>query len=1106
MRPRELSSVTARPDGSSLAVEPTLEGRTPVRLNLLGPLRVWRDGVEISAGPPQQANLLALLLAREGRPIGTDELVDLMWGKDAPVTAVNVIHKYVGGLRRLLEPTLRTRGAGSYILRRGAGYLCAAGPGALDLVDFRELVNSARVQLEENRHPAALDLYLEALALWRGPAGEGMAHSPAAEPIFAHLNDEYLDASVTAARLAVELGEPERVLKPLHLAAAMAPFHEPVQASLITALGAAGQQAAALSIYQSLRTQLAEELGIDPGSALEAAHRRVLRREPAPSRGGNDTTSPRAPVPATSATSPGSVLVGRADELAALRHALQQARSGTAGVVLIEGEPGVGKTRLLEEADIEARTKNDLVVWSYCLEGDGTPSMWPWTQIVDTIIRRQVLEDRNSWLSSDLGRLTTLHQDTDLATNKLDGNAQFRLAEAVVALLEAASEKRPLVLIIDDLQWADAASLELLAYVASHLPDGTTLFGALRDRAPTPSEPLSKALAAISRTPSHRRLTLGPLSLPEVTELVRRETGHEPAPNAVRSVLARTDGNPLFVRELTRLLARGGQLTDAAAAEPAVPATVRDVVLDLLSRLDEDVQEILRLAALIGRHVDLWLLSRAADLDIHACLYRLEQVENLGFLVSAADDPFSRRFAHDLVRESVSAAMSPQHAARLHLRIATALQTETTDETTTEQLAHHLWSAGPLSDPTATANALLRSGARAARKTAVVAAERQLRAAVKVARAASLPNLEFAAMSELIFVVQMSSPHGQETIELQERAESLAYTTGHHEEAAVLMYTRWMAYAFGGQHKQSAALARQLLDQGTTSPDPVARALGLQAWGLYQVSNGNNREGLRLLNEARASYLLVPAHRQADAFWRNQQLSALGMLAETTAASGDIAAARALLDELEIIADDDPYEVTIWAGHSVRTSTIIGDPAWTLTVTRKGIAADPSLSFGFLGVYQRLAQLWALAVTGHDPSASAAEADQLITEHLLDPPRMSVATWCGLLAEMYLSADEPAQAAAALDRANWALDTFGQKFVEGLLLFIRARLLQAQGRPYGEVRAAAQTARELSVARGADLFAHRADDFLATLTKHSLGAGGADGGVGPGPDRVGLRD
>ncbi|WP_426504379.1 ATP-binding protein [Dactylosporangium sp. McL0621] len=1050
-------------------------------------MRIWRDGVELSAGPRQQAYLLALLLAREGRPISIDELVGLIWGEDAPASALNATHKYVGALRRLLEPALLHRKSGSYILRRGSGYLCAAGPGALDLVDFRSLVASARVQLEERRGDVALELYLEALGLWEGPAGDGMVHGPAATAIFAVLNDEFFEACVAAAELAVTLGEPERVLPPLQLAAGMAPFHEPVQASLVTALGAAGQQAAALAVFTEVRTRLAEELGIDPGHALDSAHRRVLRQNltRADTRVASDDTSGdgpgRAAPPAEASAPTPRNMVGRVDELAVLRAAFADAAAGDTGLVLVEGEPGAGKTRLLEETATEAAERNAIVVWGSCLEGDGAPSMWPWIQVVDTVLGRLTPADRDDWLAGELGRLMTPRDDAAPAKTDLESSAQFRLFEQVLTLLDNASALRPVVLVIDDLQWAEPVSLQLLGHLASRQPRRTLVLGALRDRAPVPSAELAKMLAAMSRLPHHRRILLGPLVLSEVVELVRRETGHRPSDAAARSVLNRTAGNPLFIQELSRFLSDGGELTEAAAAQPGVPATVRDIVLDLVSSLDEHAKELLQLAALIGRDVDLGLLARAADLDIHTCLGRLEAVEGLGLLGPAPGDPFSLRFAHDLVRESVSAAIAPQRAAANHLRIADTLDGGLVDDSVVERLAFHLWAAGPLGEPARTVAALMRAGRRAAVKTALGTAERQLRSAIQVARTAGLAELELAALSELISVVQMSSPTSSAVIELQERAEGLAFSMGRQEEATVLLYSRWMAFAFGTQYARAGSLARRLLDEGSTSSIPVVRALGLQAWGLQEVSAGRVGEGLRYLTEANPGQLIVPAKRADDLVWYNQQLSALGMLAETTAAYGDVVGARALLDKLESMAGEDPYKITIWAGHSARTASVVGDPDWVVAVTRKGIAADPDLSFGFFGVYQRLARLWALGMTGHDPGGAATELEELIRRHLIDPPRMSIATWYGLLAELRLAEGAVEQAAASLGLAEQAIDAVGQRYAEGLILLIRARLLQAQGQPGAVVKAAAEAARDLATSREAHLFARRAEEFMADV-------------------------
>lgn len=1058
-----------------------------IRLSILGPLRVWRDDTELNTGARQQSVLLAVLLARAGRPVSADELIRLIWGEKAPASALNVLHQYVGALRRLLEPTLRARGGGSYLLRRGNGYVFAAGPGALDVVDFRKLVAAARGQLGDGPSVAALDQLVAALGLWRGPAGDGMNHGTASNAIFASLNGEFLAAVVQATELAVALRQPERVLVPLQMAAVMAPFDESVHASLMIALGAAGRQADALSIFGTMRTRLADELGVNPGHALLVARQRVFAQDSTSTVEPADEVSYVRPSEASAAAAerPSQLvgrLVGRVSELAILRTALDRGENGDGGLVFVEGEPGAGKTRLLEEIAAEAAARGATVVWSHCIEGEATPSMWPWMQIVDTLLNQMAHDAQKDWLGGELGVLVASPTTSAQDLVNPDSTSQFHLSEKMISLLARVAARRPLVLLLDDIQWADTASLRLLTQLTSQIPANTMLFGALRDRASTPGTELARMLGAASRVPGHRRIALGPLELGDVIELVRRETGHPPSPAAARSLLARTDGNPLFVRELSRLLAKDGVITEAVAAQPGVPATVRDLVGNAVSDLSDTVTELLQLAALIGRDADLGVLSRAADLDVHTCLELIEPVEALGLLGASPGDPFSQRFSHDLIREAVAASIPPQRGAALHARIADALQNgDTVDDVVAEQVAYHLWAAGPLADPTRTVGALIRAGRRAAAKTALDTAERQLLLAVEVARAAANQALELTALSELITVVGMSSPHGTAALKLLERAESLATSLGRHEEATILLYSRWMALAYGAQYGHSEPLARRLLDSGNASTIPVVRALGLQGWGLQQAAVGNIGEAFRYLSEAGQSLLIVPAQRENDAVWYAQQLSALGLLAEMTAVHGDVPAARVLLERLETMAGEDPFKITVWAVHSVRIASVVGDPVWALAVTKKGIAADPELSFGFFGMYQRLARHWALAMTGHDPSASAKEVHRLITTHLLDPPRSDIATWYALLAEMHLAANTLDAAAAALDLADQALDTHGQRYSEGLILLVRARLRRAQGQPIDAVRTAAEAARDLSVAREAHLFAARATKFLGEV-------------------------
>ncbi|WP_026310915.1 BTAD domain-containing putative transcriptional regulator [Parafrankia elaeagni] len=1058
-----------RPDGGNPPVD---AGSS--RLQILGPLRLWRDGVEFDVGPRQQAQLLTLLLARAGRPVSTSELIDLIWADDVPASALNVIHKYIGGLRRVLEPGLPAREAGTYLHRRGNGYVFTAGPGTLDLVTFRELGKAARAALAEQSREVALEHYVQALGLWQGPAGDGVFHGSAAPPVLTALDDEFQAACVAAAELAVALGQPMRVIPPLQLAASMAVFHEPVQASLITALGAAGRQAEALSVFHAVRDRLAEELGIDPGPALRTAHLRVL------------TPAPRSTVVASregederASARRAAGLVGRGEELDVLRRTVEEALAGRIGLTIVEGEPGVGKTRLLEQAAAAADQRGALVVWAFCLEGDGTPSMWPWEQALTVVLDSLPAPTREKWLTSEVGSLLESRYD-DAAPPVSGGRAQFHLFEQVVTVIDQASAERPMLLVMDDLQWADAASLQLFGHLAGRLPARTAIIGALRDRAPVPGSDLSRVLASASRLSSHRRIRLGPLGLTDVAELIRRETGHEPGADVARTIHVRTGGNPFFVRELSRLLLGRGALGGDASARAGVPSTVRDVVRDRMAGLDDDGRDLLRVAALIGRDVDLGLLACVAGVDIVDCLERLEPLRALGLLVSDSQDSFSWRFAHDIVRESVTETTTHQQAVRLHLRVADALEeSQTDDESIAERLAYHLSAAGPLANPVRTVEALKRAGRRAATRLAFAAADRHLESAAQIARAAGLPELELSALSLLAIAPRRQAGFGGTTFDLLERAELLARQLGREVEAAGLLFARLFgAYTFLEWDRER--LVRRLSEQGEASSDPVVQVYGRQAWGLHQWDCGNIGEAYRcfrrnnpaLLDGVVSPHSETPIRRDVSGEWP-------GWLAVVTALHGDVDTAGSLIAKWN--GPEDPYAVATWAYYITTIASMAGDAGWVMRTIERWVAVGPGRAAIQQENYIRLNWYWARALTGDDPAGIAAETEQLLAGTLVDPPRWGVAYYHALIAEMWLVAGRPDEAGNALGRADRALDAYGQCYAEGLVLLLRARLLHARGEPADDVRAAAGKARERSDERESYLFARRAEKFLAEL-------------------------
>jgi DNA-binding SARP family transcriptional activator/tetratricopeptide (TPR) repeat protein len=354
---------------------------TAVRLELLGPVRVWRDGVELGLGPPQQRALLAVLLAGAGQPVSLAELVELLWDGDPPVSAATVVHKYVGELRRLFEPDLPARAPGEWLLRQGGGYRLAVDAESFDLARFRELARQARHAVREGRHTAAVELFGQGLAAWRGRCAAGTEPSSAGRVLFTMIDQEHSSVAVEAADCALHAVDAGAVVAVLRRAASWDPLNESLQARLMLVLAAAGHQAEALTVYQRVRARLADDLGVDPGADLRSAHQQVLRQQSAappaeptapatppaaepdnrpPASPEHDAATPRAdaggltPIVRPAQLPPDlRTFTGRHAELAALSALLPDpdpdavgAPPGAVPIGVIDGIGGIGKTSL----------------------------------------------------------------------------------------------------------------------------------------------------------------------------------------------------------------------------------------------------------------------------------------------------------------------------------------------------------------------------------------------------------------------------------------------------------------------------------------------------------------------------------------------------------------------------------------------------------------------------------------------------------------------------------------------------------------------------------------------------------------------------------------
>lgn len=184
-----------------------------VQFSLLGPVRAWRGPAEVDLGPGQQRAVLALLLVRANQLVSIDDLIELLWEHDPPGSAVNTIHKYVGAIRRLLEPGLVARASGHWLTRHGGAYRLAADESSPDLIAFRRMVKDAWSAQAEDRPAGAFDLLVDALALWRGACAEDLDLRGRSRGHFTVVHQEYVAAVALAAETALAGEQALRILR-----------------------------------------------------------------------------------------------------------------------------------------------------------------------------------------------------------------------------------------------------------------------------------------------------------------------------------------------------------------------------------------------------------------------------------------------------------------------------------------------------------------------------------------------------------------------------------------------------------------------------------------------------------------------------------------------------------------------------------------------------------------------------------------------------------------------------------------------------------------------------------------------------------------------------
>jgi DNA-binding SARP family transcriptional activator len=698
----------------------------PIRPRLaiyaFGALRLVRDGEPVTeeAWHTRQARqLLKVLLTERPRPVAADRLVELLWPNSPPVAAATTLRSAVNALRNVLEPNRPRRGHARYIVTMAPGYAFLPHPDIwLDVAAFEKELETAR-HIED---PSARVQRLQtAVALYQDDYLAGDPYADWAQGERERLRELYIAAQLELAAWRAAAGDLNAAMAACRQVVARDPVRETVYQALMRYQAAAGDSAGALLTYERCRAILTEELGADPSPLTQQIHQHILNGEieALPNVGNRPFAAPPSSAAAEpppqrtllpmSEEGPLEPLVGREQETATLRAALADALQGRGCVVVLEGEAGVGKTRLvyppLRQAIAEAAT----VLGGACRPLEQPLPFAPLADLVGRYVAAlpaSMLPALPRASLAPLAQIAPSLQDRlpDLALPVAEGllrgeEYRLRIIEGLVSFLVWLAAVRPLVLFLDDLHWADRDTLAVLGRLAQRCEDRALLLLLVyRTDDLAENDDLARLLHELRRQPRTVTVPVRRLTPANVQELVRHYAAGAPQADELAAALYRvTEGNPLFVTEALRDVRERLAAYTAPPVGPgwgAVPTLyfngrVHEVILERIERLPATAQGLLHLAAAFQRDFSLDLLEATAERDPMEPLQVLMQRR---FLVDRADDRLD--FSHAVVRQVAYERINALERRRLHARIAGALGRRADAEQSARELAFHLQQAG----------------------------------------------------------------------------------------------------------------------------------------------------------------------------------------------------------------------------------------------------------------------------------------------------------------------------------------------------------------------------------------------------------------------------
>ena len=688
-----------------------------LEIYLLGELKLDLDGTPLQLPATVRArSLLAYLVTYRQRSHSRERLAELFWPGRPRARALRSLSTALWHIRRVLP-------SGDYIL--SDAHTVQFNPQSdywLDVEAFEEKMQDARSRMRE-AESCILPL-TSCVQLYRGDFLEGFYDDWCLEVRY-RLEGMYLEALERLMTALEALNQPEAALRWGEQLLAHDPLREDVYRAVIQLHVRLGNRAEALHHARRCRAVLRSELGVDPTPETVALCDELLG--PAWRRFPDRVAPPPSPLPVAAPSDDPLVrppFVGRKAEWEVLLRRWEEARSGRGNMVLVSGEAGIGKTRLVEELAQYVRQRGGWTVQAGCYEYEHALPYGPLADLLRGMVavdREHALRCLSPWQIADLSRLAPdlLAPPPPRDQHALPSESeQSRLFHALVSLLLDLARHNPLLMILEDLQWSHPSVLAWLHYLARRLPDAPLLVVATYR--PGEAEP-AYAVADLERRLEWEGVAIG-LPLPRLSQADLSDWMAGAAPETVADIYHHTEGNPFFVLETQRALLdegrlrlEGGRWLEAApSGRLPIPDSVRQAIQMRLRCLSAPAGRALEVAAVIGRSFDFEVLRRAWGKDEETVLEALDELLRCR-LVREGGSPFGRdyQFDHHLVREAAYDQLPPHARRRLHRRVAEALvEASGAEPAASAEVAYHYVQAEAW--PEAQAH-LLRAGDEAGR-------------------------------------------------------------------------------------------------------------------------------------------------------------------------------------------------------------------------------------------------------------------------------------------------------------------------------------------------------------------------------------------------------